>query len=300
MQYNHLNNFSGLLLAAAAPTAEAGPSPLVWKDKIVEYLLQNGTKLLGAVVIVVVGLMVARWLGAVTIRWLTKRQMEPPVRMLIARVGKLLVIAFAVLIALGTIGFNIMALVTGIGVLGVGISLATQGVLSNLVAGLLIIFTKPFRVGEYVAMLGVEGLVETIELFSVVLSHPDRSRVVVPNRRIIGEILHNYGTVRQLDLTVGVAYETDLTRAMAVVRETLAQNPRVLKDPAPVVGITTLADFSINIAIKPWVAVPDYVACGQEIYKAIVEQFRAQRITIPFPQRELKVLPGSGPLVVNQ
>jgi small conductance mechanosensitive channel len=300
MHNDHTVILGGALFAAAGPAPAMETNPLVWKDKIVDYLLQNGPKLLGALLIVVAGLFIARWLGQLMMRWLTKRELEPPVRMLVTRIGKLFVIAFTVVIALGTIGFNIMALVTGIGVMGVGLSLATQGVLSNLVAGLLIIFTKPFRVGEYVSLLGVEGRVEIIELFSVVLSHPDRSRIVIPNRRIIGEILHNYGTVRQLDLTVGVAYDTDLTRALAVVREALVQNPRVLKEPVPVVGVTTLADSSINISMKPWVQVPDYAVSSQEIYKAVVEQFRAHRIAIPFPQREIKVLPSSAPLVANR
>src|ERR1051326_8687296 len=108
-----------------------------------------------------------------------------------------------------------------------------QGVLSNLFAGLMIIFTKPFRVGQYVELLGVQGQVEMIELFSTKLLHGDRSRVVIPNRKIIGEILHNFGAVRQLELNVGVAYDTNLQEAMAVVREILRNNPRVLKEPEP-------------------------------------------------------------------
>src|SRR5712692_9994091 len=95
----------------------------------------------------------------------------------------------------------------------------TQGVLSNLVAGLTIIFTKPFRVGEYVEMVGVQGQVEVIELFTTTLTHPDRSKVVIPNRKIVGEVLHNYGTIRQLDMSVGVAYDTNLPDAIAILRD---------------------------------------------------------------------------------
>jgi small conductance mechanosensitive channel len=263
-----------------------------WKDKAINYLIENGPKLLGAFAIIVLGLLVARWLGGLMMRWLSRRELEPPVRMLITRVGKLVVIGLAAVIALGTIGFNIMALVTGIGVAGVGLSLAMQGVLGNLVAGLLIIFTKPFRVGEYVAMVGVEGQVETIELFNTTLTHPDRSRVIIPNRKITGEVLHNYGTIRQLDLTVGVAYGTDLALATAVVQEVLQTNPRVLKDPAPVVGVTTLADSSIILAVRPWTNVPDYGPAGTEIYRAILERFHAKQIAIPFPQREIRVIDG--------
>jgi small conductance mechanosensitive channel len=164
--------------------------------------------------------------------------------------------------------------------------------LSNLVAGLTIIFTKPFRVGEYVAMLNVQGQVTTVELFSTTLVHPDLSRVVIPNRKIVGEILHNYGHIRQLDLSVGVAYGTDLNNALAIVRAVLAQNPRVLKDPEPAVGVALLADSSISLAIKPWTKVDDFLPASAEINQAIAESFRAGKIEIPFPQREVRLLNG--------
>src|SRR5205823_3121301 len=136
-----------------------------------------------------------------------------------------------------------------------------------------IIFTKPFRVGEYIDLLGVEGQVDKIELFATKLRHTDLSRVVIPNRKIIGEVLHNYGTMRQLELTVGVAYSSNLGETLAIIRDILARNPRVLKEPASAVGVSLLADSSINIAVKPWVAVADYGAAAGELYQAIVERF---------------------------
>src|SRR6266511_1472192 len=207
-----------------------------WTDKLITYLIENGPKLAGAVGILFVGFLVARTVGPVLERWLNKKDLEPPVRMLISRIVRLFIVAFALVVALGTCGFNIAPLVAGIGVAGVGIGLAMQGVLSNLVSGLLIIFTKPFRVGEYVEIAGCHGQVSVIELFTTVLVHPDRSRVVIPNRKIVGEVLHNFGTVRQHDIRVGVAYDTDLPAAINLVNDLLVRNPRVLKDPAPVVA----------------------------------------------------------------
>lgn len=114
--------------------------------------------------------------------------------------------------------------------------------------------------------------------------------MVIPNRKIVGEIMHNYGRIRQLNVTVGVAYNTDLNAALAVVADVLRQNPRVLKEPAPVIRVVTLADSSINIQVGPWVNVPDYIAAGGEVNKAIVEAFRMRSIAIPFPQREVRLL----------
>jgi small conductance mechanosensitive channel len=272
-------------------TVTATSTPL--QDKIIEYMVTHTGALLSALAIVIVGLLVARWIGNLAGRWLERRSMEPPVRMLLVRIIKLLMLALALVIALGTAGMDVTALIAGIGVAGVGVGLAMQGVLGNLVAGLTIIFTKPFRVGEYIEVVGESGQVQTIELFSTTLLHTDRSRVVIPNRKLVGEILHNYGTIRQLDMTVGVAYGTNVEEAIALIRDILKTQPRVLKDPVPVVGISALADSSINIAVKPWTAVTDYNPAGAEIYQQIVTRFRERGIEIPFPQREVRML-GNG------
>src|SRR5262245_45849381 len=242
-------------------------TPLEWKVRVETYIDHHGPGLLGAILILGAGFFVSRWVGRLAARWLARKELglEPPVQMLLGRLIRLLVVIFALVIAAGTAGVDVTAMVAGIGVAGLGVGLATQGVLSNIVAGLTIIFTKPFRVGEYIELLGVQGQVTTIELSNTTLLHPDRSRVVIPNRKIVGEILHNYGTIRQLRLTVGVGYGTDLNRALALVAEILNANPRVLKDPAAGVGIATLADSSITIAVTPWTTVPDFGPAAPEL-----------------------------------
>jgi small conductance mechanosensitive channel len=276
------------------PTKETADALATIQETVVKFFVEYGFKLLGAAIIVVAGWLIARWLGNLMMKGLSKRELEPPVRMLMVRIVKLIVIALTLVVAVQKLGVEVMPLVAGLGVAGVGVGLATQGVLSNVVAGLTIIFTKPFRVGEYVEIAGVNGQVTSIELFSTTLLHTDLSRVVIPNRKIVGEILHNYSRIRQLDLAVGVSYDSDINTVLAAVRELLGKNPKVLKDPAPVIGITLLADSSVNVAVKPWVSVDDYVAAQAEIYQAIVEYFRARQIAIPFPQREVRVLGGPG------
>ena len=269
-----------------------------WQDRIANYVEHHGPALLSAVLILVAAFFVARWLGRLAMRGLSRKelQLEPPVRLLLARIVRLLVMVFAVVIAAGTAGVDVTSLVAGIGVAGLGVGLAMQGVLSNVVAGLTIIFTKPFRVGEYIEMLGTQGQVTAIELFTTTLLHSDRSLVVIPNRKIVGEILHNYGTIRQLDISVGVGYGTNIPEALAVVREILSRNPRVLMEPNPAVGVTSLGDSSVFLAIKPWVAVTDFGPAGAEINLAVLEGFRLKGIEIPFPQREIRLLnPESSP-----
>lgn len=261
-----------------------------FKTKLVDLGTTYGMRVLIAAGILVVGFIVTRWVGRTVQRSLDAHQMEPPVKTLIVRVVRLLIMVGFLLVALDQAGLPVTTAIAGIGVAGVGIGLALQGVLGNLVAGLTIIFTKPFRVGEYVEIAGAYGQIRNIELFSTFLTHADMSIVMIPNRKIIGEILHNYGKIRQIDLSVGVAYGSNMTEVLPLLRQIVESNPRVLKTPAPAVGITALSDCSINIAVKPWTAVPDCGPASAEIYEAIIEQFRARKIEIPFPQREVRML----------
>ncbi|HXB18631.1 MAG TPA: mechanosensitive ion channel family protein [Steroidobacteraceae bacterium] len=264
------------------------------KDTMLEMAIRFGPRLLTAILILVAGFIAGKWVSGWFAGVLERRQLEPPIRALFTRfVWALCVLLFAIM-ALQNLGVELLPLVAGLGVAGAGVALATQGVLSNVVAGLSIIFAKPFRVGEYIAIAGVEGVVESITLFSTTLVHADRSRVVVPNRKVVGEILHNYGRVRQLDFTVGVAYDTDLSAALAIIREVLAANPRVLQDPAPVVAPLQLGESAVALAVRPWVLVEDQGAAGGEVCAAVLEAFRARGVVMPMPQREVH-LRGSQP-----
>jgi small conductance mechanosensitive channel len=275
---------------SGAANQSAGSNSTEVGDRIILYFVEHGVQILTAIVIMGVGLLIARWVGNVIHRWLKSKAFDEPVSVLIVRVVKLLLIVFIGIMALGQMGVQITPLIAGIGVAGVGASFAMQGVLGNLVAGLTIIFTKPFKIGEYIELLGVYGQVTEIELFSTTLLHADNSRVVVPNRKIVGEILHNYGKVRQLDLSVGIAYGTDLTVAFSTVSSILRENNRVLKEPAPVIGVAALGESFISLSIKPWVNVDDFVFAQAEIYQAVVERFRDKQIEIPGPRQAVRLM----------
>jgi small conductance mechanosensitive channel len=256
--------------------------------------MKFGPKLLVAIIVMTAGYFVARWTAGGVGRMLQKFELEPPVRQLLLSIARVLVLILFVIMALQNLGVELLPLIAGLGVAGAGIALAMQGVLSNLVAGLTIILTRPFRVGEFISIVKEEGVVAEISLSSTTLAHPDRSRVVIPNRRIVGEILHNYGRIRQLRIEVRVAYDTDLNQALATIREVLQANQRVLKDPAPPTLVMQLAD-SVTIGVLPWVNVPDFGPAGGEINKAIVEAFRARGIVIPPPRRDVRLLGGTAP-----
>jgi small conductance mechanosensitive channel len=255
-----------------------------------DLVIRYGFQVLGALIILTIGVLLARWIGNFTDRRLASRVKEPPMRLLMVRAVRVIVLILTLLVALDKFGFQVAPLVAAVGVAGLGVGFALQGVLANIIAGLSIIFTKPYRVGEYIELLGVHGQVATIELFSTTLVQLDQSRVVIPNRRIVGEILHNYGTIRQLQIKVGVAYDTNLDEAFGIAKQTISANPCVLKEPAPVVGVSELADSAVTLSIQPWVAVKDVVTARAELYQAILERFRASKIDIPFPRREVRLL----------
>lgn len=262
---------------------------------LTQYAVQYGMQALAAIGVLVVGVAASRWAGAFAQRSLERQTLDPPVRGLLVRIVRIVVLLFTAMIALQTLGVPIAPLLAGVGVAGVGIGLALQGVLSNVVAGLSIIFTKPYKVGEHIALLGVHGDVVMIDIFSTTLMHPDRSRIVIPNRKIVGEILHNFGTIRQIRIAVGVAYSTNLNEALACVRDLISRHPAVLREPMPHVGVSALGDSAITIEVAPWIAVRDFVTAQAELHQQIVEQFRAKGIEIPFPQREVRILASSSP-----
>ena len=256
----------------------------------IDMAVKFGPRLLVAALILFAGYLAARWCGKMTGRLLERFRLELPVRILLERICEIVVFGLFVIMAMQNLGVELLPLVAGLGVAGAGVALALQGVLGNVVAGLTIIFTQPFHIGDYISIGDEEGEVLDINLFTTTLGHTDRSRVVIPNRKIVGEILHNCGQIRRLALSVGVAYGTDVNVALRLIENVLRDNPRILHDPKPVIGVAKLADFSINLNINPWVAVPDFEAATSEINHAVLESFRERNIVIPLPQREVRML----------
>jgi small conductance mechanosensitive channel len=271
-------------------------TPLQSLDQVrasaLDMALRFGPKLFVALIIIAAGYMVGRWVGRFLDHLLLRLNLEAPVRSLLVRTARVLVVGLFAIMALQNLGIELLPLIAGLGVAGAGVALAMQGILGNVAAGLTIIFTRPFHVGDYISIAQEEGEILDISLFSTTLGHTDRSMVVIPNRKIVGEILHNCGRIRQLNLAVDVAYGTDVNAALGIVEEILKANPRVLQDPAPVLGIARLAESGITLRVSPWVNVPDFVDATGELNKALLETFRARGIAIPFPQREIRMLGG--------
>ena len=260
------------------------------QNTAIDLAIQFGPKVVVALLIMAAGFYAGRWAGRMIEPLLVKLELDETLRQLLIRMLRILVLGLFAIMALQNMGVQLLPLLAGLGVAGAGIALAMQGVLGNLAAGLTIIFTRPFKVGEYISIVDVEGTVEEIKLFNTVLSHPDRSRVAIPNRKIVGEILHNFGTLRQLDVVVGVAYDTDIKQALAAIHTLLAAHPKILNDPEPMIRVLTLADCRVQIAIRPWTSVADFHTASGDITQSVLETFRERGISMPLPQREVRLL----------
>jgi len=263
------------------------------KITLIDLAIRFGPKLLVAILILVAGAAVGAWVSRLLNRSLQRSELEPPLRLLITRLVHVLVIGLFLILALENLGIQLLPLVAGLSVAGAGIALATQGVLSNAVAGLTIIFSKPYRVGDYIAIVGVEGQVDAVTLFNTTLRHSDHSRVIVPNRKIVGEILHNYGRLRQSDVQVSLPYGSDLALVLSTLSELARANARVLEEPAPFVTVSALGESAVHAALKVWVPAESYGVVEGELYLAITQALKARGIAIPYPQREIRLLGGA-------
>jgi small conductance mechanosensitive channel len=264
-----------------------------WTDQLVDMGFKFGPKVLAALVILAAGWAAGGWTARGSRRMLERLRLEPPVRSLLEKTIRVLVLGLFAILALQNLGIELLPLIAGLGIAGAGIALALQGVLGNVVAGLTILFTRPFRVGDYVSIVKEEGEVLDIKLFATTLGHADRSQVVIPNRKIVGEILHNYGRVRQVGIELVVAYHADLDATLAALQKTVMDNPMVLRDPAPNIGVAKLSETGVTLAVKPWTAVQNHGAVTSDLNRAIVALLSQRNVAMPVALREIRVLPSA-------
>ncbi len=189
--------------------------------------------------------------------------------------------------ALAQVGIQTTSLVALLGAAGLAVGLSLQGSLSNFAAGVLIVIFKPFRVGDAIEAAGVLGIVEEIGILTAELRTPDNRKVLVPNSKIMADSIVNYTAkpTRRLDLKVQVSYSDDLQKVRRVLESVLAEEPRLLKDPAPVIGVLELGENGVTFAVRPWVSTADYWPVFFALNQRIKERFDQEGITIPFPQR---------------
>lgn len=240
-------------------------------DSVIQFLVGFSFQLFGAVVILIAGVIVAGWTARALLRAQERRNVDVTLRHFISSAVRLLLIALAVIIALGNLGISITPFIAAIGGLAVGASLALQGPISNYGAGLVIILTRVFRVGDTITVQGCSGIVSEITLATTVLKAEDGEDIIIPNKHIAGEIHRNSRANRIVEGRIGVAYGENIERAVELVRGAVGGFDGVAADPKPQVGIEEFGDYAIQIGYRVWLPTPRYFDLMYRLNLAILQ-----------------------------
>jgi small conductance mechanosensitive channel len=263
-----------------------------WMETVIPHLTVYGLKVIGAILILILGRFAAGLTRRIVQKVLDKRGVDTSVVSFAASLAYALILAFAVLASLAKFGIQTTSFVALLGAAGFAIGLALQGSLSNFAAGVLILVLRPYRTGDVVEAAGVVGKVTSIELFTTVLTTADNIKILVPNGQIYGNVIKNItaNATRRLDLVVGIGYGSSIKRAHELLKEILDADDRVLDNPAPTIAVSELADSSVNLVVRPWVKKEDYWTAKFDLTEKIKEIFDENGIEIPFPQRTVHMI----------
>jgi small conductance mechanosensitive channel len=257
--------------------------------KIWELVTIYGIKVLAAVVIFIVGKWVAKAIRGLVQRMMRKAQMDETLLKFVGNLTYIALLAFIIIAALSQLGIQTTSFIAVLGAAGLAIGLALQGSLANFAAGFLMILFRPIRVGDYIEGAGVAGTVEEIQIFTTTLVTPDNKTVIIPNASLTGDNIVNWtmkGT-RRVDMVMGIGYDDDIDKAKQIMADILAEDERILKDPAPQIAMIELADSSVNFVVRPWANASDYWGVYMGITEKIKKAFDANGISIPYPQRDV-------------
>ena len=260
-------------------------------DMAILYSVKYGLQAIVALIILFIGWKLAAWVSRLSYEALQKKHLDITLSHFIAGIVKMVVMAFAVLMALDKLGITINPLIATISAAVFGASFAIQAPLSNYAAGLSIILTRPFVVGNTITVKSYSGVVEEVKLPCTVLLNGDGERITIPNKDIVGEVITNSFLNHAADTVIGISYSDDPEKAIAVILEALKKIPAVSQELGPFVGVQSFGESSINISARYWVPTTQARLAQHDVNLAIYKAIQAARITIPFPRRDLHVFP---------
>lgn len=254
-----------------------------------EMMLGWTWKIVGALLILVIGRWVVKAISGGTGRLMSRRGLDAMLVGFLCAVVYVVLLTVVIISAVSFVGIPIAPMVAVLGGAALAVGLALQGSLSNLASGVMLVLFHPFRVGHYVEAGGTAGTVTQVKLFQTNLTTPDNKQVVIPNSLITSNVITNYSEhqTRRIDLVIGVSYDDDLKRARDTIMGVLDHHEKILEEPAPVIMMLDLADSSVNFAVRPWVAASDYWPVRGELLEQIKVALEEAGCSIPFPQRDV-------------
>jgi small conductance mechanosensitive channel len=260
---------------------------------LVAILSTYGLSMLGALVVLIIGLWLSGWASRLTRRMLQKnRRIDPTLTQFFSSLVKWAVVAITIVTVLGQFGVQTASLITVLGATGLAIGLALQGTLSDVAAGVMLLLFRPLKVGDYVEAGGNAGTVEELNLFFIVLATPDNVRITVPNGKVWGAAVSNFSAnpTRRVDIPTGISYDDDIDAAIKVIKDTISADPRVHGDPEPFVAVSAMSESSIEFAVRVWVDNANFWPVKFDLTRAVKLALDANGITIPYPQRTVHVV----------
>ena len=258
-----------------------------YMDIIIEFGVKYGLQVIYAIIILIIGLIVARWLANLVTRVCESHKLDVTLSRFLGNVVRLTVLAFVMIVVLGKFGITMTPFIAAIGAIAFGSSLALAGLMSNYGAGLSIIITRPFVVNDTIQIQGVSGVVEEVGLAATRLSTEDGEQITIPNKHIVGEILINSFENKVVEMAIGISYDDDPQKAIQIIQEALKKIPEIVQEPAPQIGVEEFADSSVNIGMRYWVPTKQYFQILYQANLAVYEALNKAKITIPFPQRDI-------------
>ncbi len=259
-------------------------------DLIITFFANYSFQLVGAFIIFLLGYWLAGKVGRWVLRLCEKHQLDITLSRFIANTCKMLIVVMITIIALGKLGISVTPFIAAIGAVSLGAGLALQGLLANYAAGFNIIITRPFVVGDTIIVQGVKGVVEEVLLAYTILRDEDNVKIMIPNKHIVGEVLHNSNNDTLLELSVGIAYQENPLEVIKLLEQALVDLDFVSKVRKPQLGIDEFADSAINIAIRLWTPTANFYEAKYCAYKEIYLALDKADINIPFPQRDVHLI----------
>ena len=245
-----------------------------------------------ALAILIIGRFIARHVSTRVGSAVEKSNDDVTLGKFVASLTYVALMAFIIIAAMGQLGIETTSLVAILAAAGLAIGLALQGSLANFASGVMLIIFRPLKVGDFVEAGGATGTVREIGIFTSILSSPDNKKIYVPNANLTGANIINYSAfgTRRIDLVAGVSYGDSLDLVKATLEQILAEDDRILTDPAPTIAVLELADSSVNFAVRPWVKEEDYWDVRFDTQEKIKQRFDEKGISIPFPQQDVHLI----------
>ncbi len=263
----------------------------IWLQ-IKELVAMYGLNILAAIGIFIVGKLVASGARKMIRKVMGKRNVDATLSSFVGSILYIGILGFTVIAALSKLGIQTASFVAVLGAAGLAIGLALQGSLSNFASGVLMVIFKPFKGGDFIEAGGASGFVDGISIFTTTIRTIDNKKVIIPNSKIMGDNIINYTAreTRRVDLTAGISYGDDIDKAKEVLMGILREDERILSDPPPFVGLSEMADSSVNFTVRGWVRTEDYWAVFFDTNEKIKKALDAAGISIPFPQRDIHII----------